>query len=529
MASPKPVFEETLFSPKRRDPMTHPHAPPTPDPPRPPVKAGTPKSRVFARDRHGPAIVTADSTQTGAMSPFYNAAVDAPYFEQCFENLGELGKGSFGVVYKARSRDTGTIYAIKKSTRRYQGARDRLRRIAEVKAAGTIANNPHCLHYYGGWEENDVLYLQTEYCENGSLRDYAYKIEAVPEAQAWQFLADAALGLKAIHDRHLLHLDIKPANLFLDDEFRLKIGDFGIAAAEDGGDREEGDPVYMAPELLADAFGRPADVFSLGVSLLDVICGRELPGSGPGWQALRSGSIPRELLAGVSPEFAALLQRMLALDPAARPTADELLQHPRVARVLARRSLAARALAVPRAVMALLLFLWGWLVALVSRLWFLVTRRGTTTASGGGAGSSKLPRGASGEGRVTPVAGVGVPAPLAPMSAAGRFSPAGPSSRPTPRAGLAGRRRSETPPSPPSPPPPVITGLRAPDSPLSTPTPARPTTGTLRRRFDAAAAAAASSLGGDPDAPPPPLNFASSFQPQNLMERLLDAKGSRRA
>lgn len=53
-----------------------------------------------------------------------------------------------------------------------------------------------------------------------------------------------------MHSQDLLHLDLKPANLFLDGQMRLKIGDFGIASREGAGDREEGDPVYMAPELL---------------------------------------------------------------------------------------------------------------------------------------------------------------------------------------------------------------------------------------------------------------------------------------
>ena len=103
------------------------------------------------------------------------------------------------------------------------------------------------------------------------MQDYAYKVGTVPERQVWQFLVDVALvstrcaqpcvriasliafspqGLDAIHSHDMIHLDIKPANLFLDSNMTLKVGDFGIASKEDAGDREEGDPVYMAPELL---------------------------------------------------------------------------------------------------------------------------------------------------------------------------------------------------------------------------------------------------------------------------------------
>ena len=71
-------------------------------------------------------------------------------------------------------------------------------------------------------------------------------------------------GLKHLHDHHLCHLDIKPANIFLGtDTLTCKVGDFGLCTRLDRGlaGAVEGDSRYMAPELLSDQFGKPADIF----------------------------------------------------------------------------------------------------------------------------------------------------------------------------------------------------------------------------------------------------------------------------
>lgn len=111
--------------------------------------------------------------------------------------------------------------------------------------------------------------------------------------------------------------------------WQCKLGDFGLAAPLGGGfPGSEGDCRYMAPELLqgrADMLEK-ADVWALGAALLEVLSGRPLPASGPQYQALRKGRLP--LLPGVRVSVQALLQRMLAEDPAQRPTAAEVLQAP---------------------------------------------------------------------------------------------------------------------------------------------------------------------------------------------------------
>ncbi|KAH8035163.1 hypothetical protein HPB51_004404 [Rhipicephalus microplus] len=102
-------------------------------------------------------------------------------------------------------------------------------------------------------------------------------------------------GVKHLHDRHLVHLDIKPENIFISREGYYKLGDFGLVLdlkQDDSSDPLEGDPCYLAPELMGGDFTKAADIFSLGITALELACDLELPSRGGNWHALRSGTLP---------------------------------------------------------------------------------------------------------------------------------------------------------------------------------------------------------------------------------------------
>lgn len=100
-------------------------------------------------------------------------------------------------------------------------------------------------------------------------------------------------GLKHIHDAGYIHLDLKPANIFITFEGVLKIGDFGMAATwpAQPGIEGEGDREYIGPEILLGKFDKPADVFALGLITLEIAGNVQLPDNGPTWQRLRSGDM----------------------------------------------------------------------------------------------------------------------------------------------------------------------------------------------------------------------------------------------
>ncbi|MBN3299744.1 PMYT1 kinase, partial [Amia calva] len=277
------------------------------------------------------------------------------YFQQCFTCLGLLGRGSFGEVYKVRSHQDGQLYAVKRSVQRFRGDSDRRRCLREPRNHERLPPHPNVLGFRAAWEEAGRLYIQTELCRASLLEHCEAQPRPPGEALVWAYLSDLLCALGHLHSQGFVHMDVKPANIFLSPSGRCKLGDFGLLLELKGeggkegqrrvegserGEAQEGDPRYMAPELLTGHYSQAADVFSLGLSILELACSLELPHGGEDWQQLRKGYLPPEFTAALSSELQAVLRRMLEPDPSLRATVPELLSLPALRRVRWRRYLA---------------------------------------------------------------------------------------------------------------------------------------------------------------------------------------------
>ena len=236
-----------------------------------------------------------------------------------------------------QSKEDGKLYAIKKSRDRFRGDFDRKQRLEEVNKSERVQGHPNCVHFYKAWEELDNLYIQYELCEM-SLKDYAEKVQVVEEKEIWKMIVDLCHGLKHLHDAQLAHMDIKPANLFLGRDGNYKIGDFGLVVelTRDLADAMDGDSKYIAPELLEGIFSKAADIFSLGITILELACSLELPKGGPLWQQLRRKQLPVEFTTGLSDDLILLVSSMMDPDPRNRPTVDNILEMSCVKQVCSR-------------------------------------------------------------------------------------------------------------------------------------------------------------------------------------------------
>ncbi|XP_043110320.1 membrane-associated tyrosine- and threonine-specific cdc2-inhibitory kinase [Puntigrus tetrazona] len=325
-------------------------------PPRPPSKGCPPLSRVF---HHRPAPWTPLSHSLIASPPprsLYDPSHPQTFFDQCFSNLGLIGRGSFGEVFKVVSLLDGCQYAVKRSVQRFRGEVERARSIAEAWNHEGLHPHPYILGFIAAWEEAGHLYIQTELCCT-SLLLYA---EETPfhtgETTAWTYLCDMLSALHHLHAHGFAHLDIKPANIFITKSGRLKLGDFGLLIKlptdirkkviegkremkTEEVDLQEGDPRYMAPELLRGEYGTAADIFSLGVSILELACNIEVPKGGDDWQQLRMGHLPAEFINALSEDMQYILRLMLNPEPCKRATAQQLLSLPSVCKRKWRRQL----------------------------------------------------------------------------------------------------------------------------------------------------------------------------------------------
>lgn len=197
---------------------------------------------------------------------------------------------------QVRSRCDGALYAVKVTSRPFRGPRDRRRALAEAGRQRAVGRHPQCVGLVAAWEERGVLYLQSELCPGGSLGG----LLGGPPPPAWRILGylwDLLQALSHLHGRRMAHGDVKPANALLTPR-GVRLGDFGVLGEEGEGWGGEGDPRYLAPEVLGGGPGPPADVFSLGLTLLEVAAGTELPAAGEGWQELRKGGVPPHMARG---------------------------------------------------------------------------------------------------------------------------------------------------------------------------------------------------------------------------------------
>lgn len=161
------------------------------------------------------------------LSKHYDESRHESYFEQCFVVEKKIGCGSFGDVFKVKSKEDNKYYAVKKSRERFKGKLDRERKLQEVCRNEQLPPHPNCVRLYKAWEERGHLYMQTELCDT-SLSDFAEQHHDIPERIVWDYLVDLLKATKHLHDHDLVHLDIKPDNIFIAKDGLCKLGDFGL-------------------------------------------------------------------------------------------------------------------------------------------------------------------------------------------------------------------------------------------------------------------------------------------------------------
>ncbi|KRZ24660.1 Membrane-associated tyrosine- and threonine-specific cdc2-inhibitory kinase wee-1.3, partial [Trichinella pseudospiralis] len=264
--------------------------------------------------------------------PSYKSRDDGEYLLQCFTDIKRIGQGSFGEVFSVTSLDDGEQYAVKRSIEGFRNSLDRRLKLDEVEKHEMLPPHPNFVQFVRGWEECGSLYIQTELCDR-TLSDYANKIHDVPELTVWYFLIDLLSALKHLHDNRLVHLDLKPENIFLTKDEICKVGDFGLLFNQKTMNPQnaiEGDSKYLALEALHGIIGPFNDIFSLGITILELASDLDVPTNGEVWHYLRTGQLPEGLLRRVSPELREVIRSMMHPEHKKRPAAAELLEIPAV-------------------------------------------------------------------------------------------------------------------------------------------------------------------------------------------------------
>ena len=197
-----------------------------------------------------------------------------------YQVLQELGRGAMGIVYRARDEVLQREVAIKMialSGSAHERDMHEARFRQEARAAGGLAH-PSIITVYDVGREGDVAFIAMELVEGRELRELIANGEIGP-ARAFAIAIDVAEALAFAHERGIVHRDIKPGNIMVLGDGRIKIMDFGIARLQEPTVKTQtgvllGSPQYMSPEQISgQALDGRADVFSLGVVLYEMLTG----------------------------------------------------------------------------------------------------------------------------------------------------------------------------------------------------------------------------------------------------------------
>ncbi|XP_074570784.1 uncharacterized protein LOC141827436 [Curcuma longa] len=274
---------------------------------------------------------------------FYSCAskIDVPVVESQWKKRKLIGSGTFGNVYVATNSYSGALCAMKEVNIIPDDSRSAecLKQLEQEIKFLSQFKHLNIVQYYGSEMIEDQLYIYLEYVHPGSVNKYVQQYHGVmPERIVRNFTRHILKGLAYLHDKNIMHRDIKGANLLVDVNGVVKLADFGMAKHLNGATTchsMKGSAFWMAPEMLQATMNKKivydvaVDIWSLGCTIIEMFTGNHP------WSGLQEAqamfnvlhyhpSIPENL----SREGKDFLQWCFRRNPAERPTANMLLRHP---------------------------------------------------------------------------------------------------------------------------------------------------------------------------------------------------------
>jgi len=244
----------------------------------------------------------------------------------------EIGRGAMGIVYEAEDPKIHRKVALKVVHLKSLGIDEvdsvKQRFFREAQAAGKL-NHPNIVTVYDVGEEHDVAYIAMDLLKGKPLSSYVSSGETIELLRSVKWIAEAAEALGYAHENEVVHRDVKPANMIIEDKLgRLKLTDFGVARIAGVQQTQTGivlgSPSYMSPEQIrGEKLTGKTDIFSLGVTLYQCITG-ELPFQGDTLPALAYAitqskqSSPRSINGEVPVSLVRIVNKALQKDPAER-------------------------------------------------------------------------------------------------------------------------------------------------------------------------------------------------------------------
>ncbi|KAL3506131.1 hypothetical protein ACH5RR_031513 [Cinchona calisaya] len=251
----------------------------------------------------------------------------------------EIGRGRFGVVFKAYSSNSNEPFALKSIDKRLiaDDSVDRQCLYNEAKVMQMLSPNPHVLRIFDVYEDEDFLHIVVELCNGSDLFQRVAARRVFSEPEAILVMRPLMEAIAHCHSLGIAHRDIKPDNILFNDRNELKLADFGSSEFIHDGQLISGvvgTPYYVAPEVIGGRdYDEKVDIWSAGVVLYIMLAGFP-PFYGDSaseiFEAVLRANLrfPTRAFNSVSSEAKDLLRRMISKDVTRRFSAKQVLRHP---------------------------------------------------------------------------------------------------------------------------------------------------------------------------------------------------------
>ncbi|KAJ8277130.1 hypothetical protein GJAV_G00071790 [Gymnothorax javanicus] len=257
-----------------------------------------------------------------------------------YTRINKIGEGSFGKAILVKAKEDGKQYVIKEIGISRMSSKEREESRKEVAVLGNMSH-PNIVGYRESFEESGCLYIVMDYCEGGDLfrRINAQKGVLFPEDQILDWFVQICLALKHVHDRKILHRDIKSQNIFLTRDGTVQLGDFGIARVLNSTVELArtciGTPYYLSPEICENKpYNNKSDIWALGCVLYEMCTLKHAFEAGNMKNLVLKiirGSYP-PVPAVYSPDLRSLVGLLFKRNPRERPSVSAVLHKPFLSR-----------------------------------------------------------------------------------------------------------------------------------------------------------------------------------------------------
>lgn len=257
-----------------------------------------------------------------------------------YTKVNKIGEGSFGKAILVTSNENGRQYVIKEISISRMSNKEREESRREVAVLANM-KHPNIVQYKESFEESGCLYIVMDYCEGGDLfkRINTQKGILFPEEKILDWFVQICLALKHVHDRKILHRDIKSQNIFLTKDGTVQLGDFGIARVLNSTVELArtciGTPYYLSPEICENKpYNNKSDIWALGCVLYEMCTLKHA------FEAGNMKNLVLKIIRGSYPPVSVhysydlrnLMSQLFKRNPRDRPSVSSLLQKPFLAK-----------------------------------------------------------------------------------------------------------------------------------------------------------------------------------------------------